>query len=324
MKFVELKKSLKDGVLSCYVLKGDDIFLIYKSLELISNASVSMFPDFNKIVFGENASYSASDVLSSCLSMPIGGDRRLVIVKDCSLKASVENVKSFEDYLKNPPTSTTLVFVCFNKCELVEKLQNATVVDCNYLAPELVLKLVSQTLAQKNKKISTDAIEKLCEYCLYNLARIFNELDKLVFYVGDRPVIEAADVENNVTKEVEFQAYEFAQSVASKNEEKAFNILNNLLVKKDSLGLILNSLYSQFSRMFFVSISKYDNAQMAKMLGIKEFAVKKTKELAAKFKKITLKNILELILETEYKMKSGEISGSVICENLVLKILEAV
>ena len=57
-----------------------------------------------------------------------------------------------------------------------------------------------------------------------------------------------------------------------------------------------------------MAISNGTNAEVASLLGIKEFAVKKAKEQANMFKKRSLKNAVDYLTDVDYKVKSGQIN----------------
>ena len=321
MKFVDLKKSLKEKVLPCYIISGDDVFLLYKSLELIENATVPNMPDFNKVIFGEEMNYQAKDIVESLQALPIGDNSRLVVVRDLSIKNTKDNVETLNDYLKNPNPTSCLVLFLTKPNEIALKIKGVEIVDCSRLDEVLVKKLIVQKFAELGKVINQDACALLCDYCLRNMARIYGEIEKLASYVGEEKLITAENVETNVVKELEFQGFEFSQAVAGKNSDKAFNILNVMLNETSSVGIVISSLYNQFSRMFFIRVSKDTDLVIAGALGCKEFAVRKTRELAENFSKRSLKNIVEKISALEFEMKSGKISAENLCERLVFEII---
>ena len=321
MKFANLKKSLQQQVLPCYIISGDDLFLLYKSMELIENATVPNMPDFNKVIFSEDASYSARDVIESLEAMPIGDAKRFVVLRDPALKTTKENIETINNYLKNPNEASCLVLFVTKPNEFASKIKGAETVDCSRLDEALVKKLIVKKCAEEGKTIDEKACTLLCDYCLRNLARIYNEIEKLAGYVGDGKTITQEDVEKNVIKELEFQGYEFAQAVAAKNSEKAFKIMEIMLCESFGVGVVISSLYNQFSRMFLIRTSKGNDSEIASALGMKEFAVKKTRELAALYSKRSLKNITEKILDLEFSMKSGALSADVLCERLVFEII---
>lgn len=320
MKFVDLKKSLNEKILPCYYLVGDDVFLLYKSLELIEKFCTPNMPEFNKIVFSEDSNATAKEIVEACQALPIGDSKRLVVVRDTNLKANKENIEIFSGYLKNPNPDACIVFFCSAPSEIAEKLTAAEKVDCSRLDEAVLKKLIAQKCAKLNKVINDDAAQTLCDYCVRNFARISGEIEKLASFVGEERLITKDDVEKNVVKELEFEGYEFAQAVAGKNTEKAFKILSVMLTGTGGVGVVLSALYNQFSRMFFVRISKMPDSSIASLLSCKEFAVKKTRELAENFSKRSLKNIVELISNLEFEMKSGKIGSKELCERLVFEI----
>ena len=60
-----------------------------------------------------------------------------------------------------------------------------------------------------------------------------------------------------------------------------------------------------FRRMLFVAISDKSAAETAALLGIKEFALKKTKEQASAFKVRSLKRAVDGLSDADYAIKSG-------------------
>ncbi len=319
MNFVDLKKSLKEKMLSCYVVEGEDIYLLYRSLEMIKESAGQNFPEINEVIFSEN-NYTLKDVVDACLVMPIGGDKRLVIVKDCAVKANADAVAELNRYLEKPVEDCVLVFFNTVKNELCTKLKNVERVNCNKLEGELVKKYVASLFQKEGKVVGAGAISILCEFCLYNLGRISGEVTKLANLAGEGEVTVKM-VEDNVNKDLDYQIYEFSQAVAERNADKALAIFNDLMNKKEGVGLVIIGLYNQFSRMLFSAITPLTNAQIADILGVKEFAVKRFKQQAEKFSKVALKDIVLLISQTEFDFKSGKVDGKNACQNLIFKII---
>lgn len=73
--------------------------------------------------------------------------------------------------------------------------------------------------------------------------------------------------------------------------------------------------------MLFSAITPLANSEIADILGVKEFAVKRLKQQAEKFSKIALKDIVLLISQTEFDFKSGKVDGKNACQNLIFKII---
>ena len=153
MKFELLKMSLKQEIKPAYFICGDDSFLEYKSLELIENACNLMFPDFNKVVFSVDG-FNARQVVESCEVLPIGDEKRLVIVKDYLNKKNEEEKKVFVEYLKNPTPSTCLVLFSTTPTNdfYMSFVNSLEFVDCNKLGEDTLKNGLLQNYQSKIKK----------------------------------------------------------------------------------------------------------------------------------------------------------------------------
>ena len=58
-----------------------------------------------------------------------------------------------------------------------------------------------------------------------------------------------------------------------------------------------------------MAISAKTDAELAQMLGIKDFAVKKAKAQASKFSKRALKKAVDALYDTDYLIKSGAVDA---------------
>jgi len=153
------------------------------------------------------------------------------------------------------------------------------------------------------------------------LAKIVNELTKLTSYVGDRETIEVDDVKTLVNKSVEFQIFELTEALARKNETKVYDILSVLKTRKDEYRGLVALIYKHFRRLFMVSISAESKAEIAKMLGVHEYAVAKSQEQARLFTKKQLKEINDICQQIDFDIKQSNMTPENAIEYIVLKIL---
>ena len=93
-----------------------------------------------------------------------------------------------------------------------------------------------------------------------------------------------------------------------------------MLTKKEEPTAILSLLTSNFRRLYFAKITPDDNATLAKQLGVKEYAMKIAKDKTNKVGAVALKQINEMLLETDYAIKSGEMPADLALNFAVLKI----
>ncbi len=308
-----LKKRLSEGLARVYVVEGDDYYLFDKAFLMIKNACGITLDDFNVNIFDEE-SFSTDKLFAATELLPIIDEKRLVVIKGGKL--SEGDKKRTTEILLHIPKTTVVVVLDYNKnFEFLKK--DFVLVDANRMDKELVKKLITAYLARISKKIDADAMDELIESCNGYLTRIMNELNKLVCFDLDSENITKESVDKLVNKDIEFSVFELTEALSKKDGDKAIRLLK--LMEKDQGVFALIS--NQFRRLFYASISDLTNAELAGLLGVKEFAIMKARQLAKGFSKAQLKKICSLLEEMDYAVKSGAMLQTNALYLLVFNIL---
>lgn len=308
-----LKKRLSEGLARVYVVEGDDYYLFDKAFLMIKNACGITLDDFNVNVFDEE-SFSTDKLFAATELLPIIDEKRLVVIKGGRL--SEGDKKRTTEILLHIPKTTVVVVLDYNKnFEFLKK--DFVLVDANRMDKELVKKLITAYLAKISKKIDADAMDELIESCNGYLTRIMNELNKLVCFDLDSENLTKESVDKLVNKDIEFSVFELTEALSKKDGDKAIRLLK--LMEKDQGVFALIS--NQFRRLFYASISDLTNAELAGLLGVKEFAIMKARQLAKGFSKAQLKKICSLLEEMDYAVKSGAMLQTNALYLLVFNIL---
>ena len=320
MKFEELKKSLVNGLKPAYFIFGEDVDLLYSALNLLENACNITMPDFNKVVFGPES--NMQEVIESCQVLPIMDTKRLVVIKHYSGKGSDTEKKYLQNYLDNPSQDTCFVmFATKNVPLFVSVLNKVEPVDCNKLSPETLGKVIVSKFTQGGKKIEKLAVDYLIEACSGSFTAISKEIEKLLSFAGESEVITLKMAETLVAKSIENVVYDLTNAIAEKNGSKVYSIVNNLLDHGNMPTALISLITNQFRRLFFVSITEGENAELAKHLGVKEGAVYIAKKQAKAFGPKTLKLICEKCVDAEFKIKNGKMEGVNAINYLLAEIL---
>lgn len=309
-----LKTRLKSRIEPCYLVSGDDYYLFDKALSMITKAMDLQLEDFNKSVFDDD-NFAMQTVLNACEILPMGSNKRLVIVKNIT-KINENDKNLLENYLKNPCKSTVLLILDFNnKFTSIQKL--CEFVDAKRMDKSIARSIVVNDLAKRGKQISAEAVEVLLDYCNGYLTNVMNEIDKLVFYDMHESLVTKKTVETVVNKNVEFAVFELTEALGKRNLDKALNLLSQMEKDPSTLGLITN----HFRRLFFIAISAdMSNGELASLLGVKEYAILKQREQVGNFSKMQLKKIYSLLEEVDYKIKSGQMLSLTALYYLVFSI----
>ncbi len=308
-----LKSRLKEGIDCCYLVSGDDHFLFDKAASMITKAINLQLEDFNKSIFDDD-NYSAQSVLAACEILPMGSEKRLVLVKNVT-KVSESDKALYLKYLQNPCRSTVLLILDYN--DKFGYLKNeCAYVDAKRMDRTLAKNVIVATLAKAGKQISGEAVDTLLDYGNGYLTNVMNELDKLIYFDPYESLITKNLVEKVAIKNMEFTVFELTEALGRKNFDKAIKLLSYMEKEAGTLSLITN----HFRRMFFISISGMSDSELASLLGVKEYAVMKQRQQAANFSKMQLKKIYALLEEVDYKIKSGQMLSSNALYYLVFQI----
>ena len=321
MKYVELKASLKYKVDNAYLIFGDDRYLCYDALKKIEDSLAITIKDMNSVVIsGEQT--SAKDIVDSANMYPFGDANRLVVVKNFAPLKNKEEYKVIEGYLKQPLASTVIVFFNPDSSEFYKGMSNITPVDCSKIEPKMISAYVKNALAKNEIQANEEAIDKLILFCDSDMTRITNELEKLIAYVSDTKILTADIVQDFVVQDKEYQIYELAEFIAKGESKKAIDLVDSFMVKPGSAFVILSPLFNNYRRALFVSINKEKTpAELASLLGVKEFAIRMLKNQVSVFSPKQLKQIVDMIALYDNKIKIGEMKENVAIKTIVINIL---
>ena len=147
----------------------------------------------------------------------------------------------------------------------------------------------------------------ICEYSLFDMTKISNEIEKLVCYVGDRTVIETSDVDAVVVKENEYVIYQMTDMVGERNFDKALKIITEMLAGGESPQRLLVSLYYYYRKLFHIAVTPDSDADLLKEFGAPGY-IKKLKAQVKAFKIKNLKKAIDVLADYDYSFKSGNVS----------------
>lgn len=159
--------------------------------------------------------------------------------------------QAFKEYFESPTPKTVLVVLFrgkIRKTSLLFKMfaalpkSAARVEELKPLKAERLFAWVDETLAALGKRASSDAIDRLFELAGNNLQQLDSELEKLVTYVGDKKMIEAADVDFLSAGVREYENWELAASLEKRDLDQALIIVNKRFQEGDRPEQVLFNL----------------------------------------------------------------------------------
>ena len=315
LKFSQLKESLKSSVETSYLIEGEDAFFRARAVALIKAAANIEFPDLNDTAF-EGVDVEVNALSAALNSLPFMSEKRITLVREWY--PSAKEAAEVKAYLEDPNSANVFIVVNAKKSEL-SKLA-LTNVDCNKEELPILTRWVIATAASKGVQIGQTEARYLCEICASDMQRISVETEKLCAYVARGTVLKEA-IDELVTKDTEAVVFDLTSAIVARKHEQALSLCEALLVRGENPNLLLISMYHQFRRMLFSALSNAPSAELAKVFRVKEFAVKKARESAARYTKRQLKAGVDLIAALEKKVKTFVIAPETAVRDAVVGLL---
>lgn len=308
MRMEELKNSLNNGVAPVYLIEGEDAYLREQAVKILQQKCLTS-PELNLNTFeGSFIKSNPEEMISALMQYPFMSEKRVVIVRDYNPSATDLKNKAVDGYLKSPVESSLLIIVNSTPCDALKKFDCVVTIDCGKADMGVVVRYIQLTLKKNNLIITVKNAELLADYCRLEMTKVSGEVEKLISYCYGNAEVTAEDIENLVSKENDFQVYELTEQVARKNNDKAYEILADMLSKSNDHQRIFTSLYYHFRRLFYCSVSVKSPAILAKEMGVKEYAIKKSIEQCKKFTPKKLKQTVDMFARYDADFKSGKIT----------------
>ena len=216
-------------------------------------------------------------------------------------------------------SGTDTVLVVYDSKLPAQIAKRMTEIDCSRLDAQTLKGYITELV--RPRKIDYRALNMLAEYTNRDMARIANEIAKLEAYCAGGAEITAEAVDALVADTADNAAYEFSGALADRNRAKATELLGRFIAEGVPYTMLLSLLTNQYRRLLHCSLSpKASDAELAEALGIKEYAARRSRETARKYKQSVVKKILTLLVNAEYSFKSGEMSDETAFRTAVAEI----
>jgi len=183
--------------------------------------------------------------------------------------------------------------------------------------------VIKTTLNENFKDIKEDALNEMIGLTGIDYSAVMKELDKLVLYSGDAPVITKSDVSQVVSRSLEQNVFLLTDYITTGKKTEAIHLLKDLIHMKEEPIKLLALITSQYRLYYQVKIlaeKGYSEQQIAREVKVHPYRVKLSMR---KVRQIPLKHLLEVIdacAEADYELKSSYMDKVLILELFILKV----
>ena len=85
----------------------------------------------------------------------------------------------------------------------------------------------------------------------------------------------------------------------------ALEVIKEMMAKGEPPQRLIVSIYNYYRRLLHVAISDQDNAVLAKLLEAQDFVIRNLKTQSKMFSKRAIKRAVDVLVDADYKSKSG-------------------
>ncbi len=307
-------------------LYGQEPFLIQRVAGLIRRAVLTAGKDdFNDNQFYGKES-TAVQIIDAALTFPVFAERRLVTIKDAHQLPAAE-LEELIPYLKKPVPETCLLFIgekIDSRRKFFQQFKKVgALVEFKPLSERELPGHIRSFLEEREVRITGDALDLLCNMLGGSLHEVHSELEKLLTYLGQRNLVDVADIQAIVSKGHTENIFELGNAVGRGDVARALTLVKALTDAGEAPLKILSLLVRHFRQLWKVRELQVQNQakrEIASGAGVPFFIVDALVAQGKRFSRQDFQQAYELFLETDLAMKSSGGDAEALLDSLLLKL----
>ena len=331
----ELKMALKNKDLGrLYIFHGEEVFLLHHYLEQMKKQMLDPLTESFNFHRLNNETFDIRAFADAVENLPMMADATFVQVDEIDLfKMNEGDRTKMAEILSDIPDYCTVVFtyetVAWKPDKRLKKLweavdQNALIVEFAKQDQRDLIAWVTRHFAAHKKRISTDLCAYLIDITGGTMTALSGEIEKICAYSGSDE-IRKTDIDAVTEPVLDAVVFQMTDLLSAGRYDQALLKLQQLLKMQQEPLAILGAVGGHFRRIG-AARTLLDNGKNAsdlqKLCGIPDYPARKTMEAARRFSTAFCRKASELVLETDYKMKTSFDDSERLLELLLLQLAQ--
>lgn len=319
-----------------YVFHGEEGFLLQHYLEQLRKLLLDELTESFNYHRLNSENFDLQSLADAVENLPMMAEHTLVQVDDIDFfKLSESDREKVTQLLSDIPEYCTVVLtyitVDWKPDKRLKKLwepfeKYATVVEFAKQEPKDLIPWISRHFANEGKRIPNDLCAYLIEITGGTMTTLAGEIRKICAYSGAEHIVRS-DIDAVVEPVMDAVVFDMTNLLGEGQYAAALSKLHQLLKMQEEPLAILGAIGGQLRRIS-AARTLLDNGkqvgELMKLTGMKEYPARKAMEAARRFRPDLCKKAAELMLETDYKMKTSYDDPHRLLELLILQLaLEA-
>lgn len=323
-----------------YLLMGEEGYFIDRLSDLLAeNILTEAEQSFNQIVaYGKDS--ECGNIINYCKQVPMMGSYQVVILKEAQQLRKIEQLSLYTQAF----SASTILVICHKgknldkRSALYKQISKIGVVFESVKPRDYEIGgWLNDFIRSKDLSIDPKALTMLTEHLGVDIAKISNELDKLMTCLPEGTKNITADhIEQNIGISKEFNNFELTRAISEKDMRKALLIADHFAQnpKDNPLLVTISTLFSHFQRIFIINYQKWlvrykgtampSDVELCRMLKIPSpYFLNEYKQASNLYPNKKVFMILGMLREYDMKskgMNSGGAAEGELLRELLLKI----
>lgn len=331
----ELKQALKSKNLGrLYFFHGEETFLLHHYLGQIKKQLLDPLTESFNFHRLDNETFDIRSFADAVENLPMMAEHTLVQVDDIDLfKLAEADRTKMTEILSDIPDYCTVVFtyltVAWKPDKRLKKLwesvdKNGNVVEFAKQDQRDLVAWITRHFAARSKRISNDLCVYLIDITGGTMTALAGEIDKISAYSGTDE-IRKSDIDAVTEPVLDAVVFQMTDLLSAGRYDQALNKLQQLLKMQQEPLAILGAVGGHFRRLGAARTlldrgkSAYD---LQKLYGIPDYPARKTMEAARRFSTDFCRKAAQLVLETDYRMKTSFDDSQRLLELLILQLAQ--
>ena len=330
----ELKQALKSKNLGrLYVFHGEETFLLHHYLEQMKKQLLDALTEEFNYHRLNSESFDIQTFADAVENLPMMAESTLVQVDDIDLFKLGEGERNkMAEILSDIPDYCTVVFTYITTPwkpdkrlkKLWEAVSGGAIVEFAKQDPRDLVAWVTRHFAAQKKRISSDLCAYLIDITGGTMTALSSEIDKICAYSGAEE-IKKTDIDAVTEPVLDAVVFQMTDQLSAGRYDQAMQKLQQLLKMQQEPLAILGAVGGHYRRIS-AARTLLDNGkgafELQKLCGIPDYPARKTMEAARRCTPQFCRIAAQLVLETDYRMKTSFDEQERLLELLILRLAQ--
>ena len=331
----ELKTALKQKSLGrLYCFHGEETFLLHHYLDQMKKQLLDPLTESFNYHRLNNETFEIRAFADAVENLPMMAESTLVQVDDVDpFKLNESDREKVAEIIGDIPEYCTVVFtfitIPWKPDKRLKRLWeavdgNANIVEFARQDQRDLIAWVTRHFAAEGKRISTELCAYLIDITGGTMTALSGEIEKICAYSGAAE-IRKSDIDTVTEPVLDAVVFQMTDQISDGRYDQAMEKLQQLLKMQQEPLAILGAVGGHFRRLSTARtlLDHGKNAtDLQKLCGIPDYPARKTMETARRFRPEFCRCAANMVLETDYRMKTSFDDSQRLLELLILRLAQ--